>query len=134
MAQIKITVTIEADLMRDAHAAVDAMDAQLRKAGGYVVGAKLTQGPRDRIAAKVEWTPTTETPPLRKWVVLYSRIPTNYNPQCKLIIEAASAADARDIARDNLGDRGKSLSTYHIEDVKPFEPLNVPGRVVGGAS
>jgi hypothetical protein len=57
MAQIKITITIEADLMRDAHAAVDAMDARLRKSDGRVVRARLTQEPKDRMAADVEWTP-----------------------------------------------------------------------------
>jgi hypothetical protein len=41
MAQIKITVTIEATLMRDAHEAVDAMNALLRQRGGRVVDAKL---------------------------------------------------------------------------------------------
>lgn len=41
MAQIKITVTIEATLVRDAHDAVDAMDAMLRTRGGRVVNAKL---------------------------------------------------------------------------------------------
>ena len=43
MAQIKITVTIEANLMRDAHAAVDAMDANLSEIGGRVVKARLTR-------------------------------------------------------------------------------------------
>jgi hypothetical protein len=41
MAQIKITVTLEATLMIDAHAAVDAMDALLRTRGGSVVRARL---------------------------------------------------------------------------------------------
>jgi hypothetical protein len=185
MAQIKITITIEADLMRDAHAGLDAMDATLRKRGGRVVRGKLTPAKADAAtvapatypdpAKQWEWTldfyrlaephigvtriivarteadargqllaseghTTIEIRRVRcgatalaKWTVLYTRIPTNYNPQCKLTIEAASAADARDIARDHLGDRGKALATYHIEDVKPFEPLDVAGRVIGGA-
>jgi hypothetical protein len=132
MAQIKITITIEATLMRDAHEAVDAMDAALRKRDGRVVKARLTQEPKGRIAAKYDWT-ASEPAPLTKWVVLYTRIPTNYNPQQKLVVEAATEADAREIVREHIGDRGKQLSTYAIEDTKPYEPLAVAGRVVGGA-
>lgn len=137
MAQIKITVTIEAELMSAAHAAVDAMDAKLRTCGGRVVRARLTKDGKTSgtVAAKYDWTGEPAAPaPLTKWVVLYTRIPTNYNTQHKLVIEAQSAADARDLARDHLGDRGKAFATYSIDDVKPFEPLNVPGRVIGGAS
>jgi len=76
----------------------------------------------------------TPMPALQKWVVLYTRIPTNYNPQQKLVVEAATEADAREIVREHIGDRGKQLSTYAIEDTKPYEPLAVAGRVIGGAS
>ena len=41
MAQIKIVVTIESTLVRDAHAAVDAMDAYLRQHDGRVTHARL---------------------------------------------------------------------------------------------
>jgi hypothetical protein len=41
MAQIKIVITIESTLVRDAHAAVDAMDAYLRQHEGRVVHARL---------------------------------------------------------------------------------------------
>lgn len=41
MAQIKITITIEATFVRDAHEGLDAMDALLRSRGGRVVNAKL---------------------------------------------------------------------------------------------
>lgn len=127
---IKITLTIEADLMRDAHEAVDAMDAKLRARGGRVVSGKLV--PPDR-AAQAAWVPTAGGA-MRKWTVLYTRIPTSYNPQCKLVVEAVSAEDAYKVAQEHIGDRGKTLSTYHIEDVKPFEPLAVAGRVIGGGS
>ncbi len=136
MAQIKITLTIEAELMRDAHAAVDAADATLRKSGGRVVRARLTPAlsalKADGRPEKFDWT-RTEPAPRTVWVVLYSRIPTAYAQQQKMLVEAATAADAREIARDNLGDRGKEFATYHIEDVKPFVPLAVEGRVIGGA-
>jgi len=41
MAQIKIVITIESTLVRDAHAAVDAMDTYLRQHDGRVVHARL---------------------------------------------------------------------------------------------
>jgi hypothetical protein len=140
--QIKITITIEATLVRDAHDAVDAMDALLRTRGGRVVNAKLAPIGERRDAdgnklfslAKYAYVPAREPAPLTKWVVLYTRIPTNYNPQQKLVVEAATEADAREIVREHIGDRGKQLSTYSIEDTKPYEPLAVAGRVVGGAS
>jgi hypothetical protein len=72
------------------------------------------------------------TPPaLPTWCVLYSRIPTNYNPQSRLIIEAETEADAYALAKRHIGDEGKTLATYHIESAKPYEPRAVVGRVVG---
>lgn len=41
MAEIKLTITIEATLVRDAHQAIDAMDAALRAHGGRVVSGKI---------------------------------------------------------------------------------------------
>ncbi len=41
MAQIKITLTIEASAFSLAHSAIDAMDAKLRQHGGHVVSARL---------------------------------------------------------------------------------------------
>jgi hypothetical protein len=142
--KIKITMTIEASAFSLAHAAIDAMDAKLREHGGRVVTGRLkpaasfdADGNKHFSLAKegpvnFGWTPT-EAQPLQKWVVLYTRIPTNYNPQQKLVVEAATEADAREIVREHIGDRGKQLSTYAIEDTKPYEPLAVAGRVVGGA-
>lgn len=41
MAQIKLILTVESTYVRDAHAAVDAMDAYLRQHDGCVVHARL---------------------------------------------------------------------------------------------
>ena len=132
MAQIKITITIEADLMRDAHEAVDAMDAKLRTRGGRVVRARLTKEPKGSIAAKYDWT-ATEPAPMQKWLVLYSRIPTSCSQQQKLIVEAADKADAYKLAKRHIGDEGKTYDTYHIEHVLPYNPEPIAGRVIGGA-
>jgi len=134
MAQIKITITIEAELMSAAHAAVDAMDAKLRACGGRVVRARLTKDGKasGTVAAKYDWA-ATEPASLTKWCVLYTRIPTNYNNQQRLIIEAPTEEDAYKLARRHIGDEGKTLSTYHVESVKPHNPEPVVGRVLGGA-
>ena len=59
MAQIKITITIEATLVAQAHAAVDAMNTQLAKDGGRVVRARFTKETDEgAIAAKYDWTPS----------------------------------------------------------------------------
>lgn len=146
MAQIKITLTIDTNLWRDAHAAIDAMDAKLRERGGRVVTGKLKPGAASVDAdgnkhfslAKLgapqpEWT-TTEPAPLTRWCVLFTRIPTNYNNQQRLIVEAATEADAYKLAKRHIGDEGKTFDTYHIESVKPHNPEPIAGRVIGGAS
>lgn len=141
---IKITMTIEASAFSLAHAAIDAMDAKLREHGGRVVTGRLkpaasfdADGNKHFSLAKegpvnFGWTPT-EAQPLQKWVVLYSRIPTNYSAQQKLLVEAYTEEDAYKIARRHIGDEGKSLSTYHIESVKLYAPEQLAGRVIGGA-
>lgn len=135
MAQIKITITIEADLMRDAHEAVDAMDAKLRTRGGRVVRARLTKDGKTSgtVAAKYDWT-ATEPAPMRRWLALYSRIPTNYSQQQKLIVEAPDEAEAYKVVKRHIGDEGKTYATYHIESITPYNPEPVVGHVIGGAS
>lgn len=71
-------------------------------------------------------------PALSRWTVLYTRIPTNYNPQHQMTIEAESEEAAREVARERLGDRGKQFHTYSIDKVKPYEPVKSRGRVVEG--
>lgn len=74
-----------------------------------------------------EPAPTGE---IQRWIVLYTRIPTSYNNQQRAIVEAATPEAARALVKEAIGDRGKTFETYHIESVKPFEPLAVNGRVV----
>jgi len=44
--RITISITVEADLMADAHNAVDAMDLMLRERGGKVIKARFTRDQR----------------------------------------------------------------------------------------
>ena len=133
MAQIKITMTIEASAFSLAHAALDVMDAKLRQHGGGIATAKLKKG-ADGSGEKYANEPWVAGNAATRWCVLYTRIPTNYNNQQMLIVEAATADDAREICIERIGDRGKQFSTYSIDSVRKYEPLLVAGRVVGGAS
>ena len=46
--RITISITVEADLMADAHNAVDAMDLMLRERGGKVIKARFVRDGDDR--------------------------------------------------------------------------------------
>lgn len=46
--RITISITVEADLMADAHNAVDAMDLLLRERGGKVIKARFVRDGDDR--------------------------------------------------------------------------------------
>lgn len=71
-------------------------------------------------------------PKLKKFTVCYTRIPTSYNDQKRMVVEAENADAARELVQERLGDRGKTFHTYHIEKVKPYEPVASHGRIVEG--
>jgi hypothetical protein len=71
-------------------------------------------------------------PALSRWTVLYTRCPTNYNDQQRMIVDAEDADAARELVNERLGDRGKQISTYYIESVKPYKPVASAGHVVEG--
>jgi hypothetical protein len=110
-----VTLDIEALTARDVHEAIDAAHKLLEARGGCVKPSQVT-----------------EAAPLKRWCVLYTRIPTNYNSQQRLIVMAATADDARELVRDRIGDRGKTLSTYDIERVTEQSELAVHGQIVEG--
>lgn len=62
-----------------------------------------------------------------RWFVVYTRIPTNYNPDQTLTVEAATAEDARQVARHHLRDLG-GVATYDYK-VRPYTAPPA-GRVV----
>jgi len=136
MAQIKVTLTIESVLMRDVHAAIDAADAHLRKTGGRIISGKLKPDAKtvtaDAATAQLAYDAKPEAPPMRQWIALYTRIPTNYNTQHKLIVEAPDETTAYRLCRRHIGDEGKEFATYSIDSVKPHNPMVLAGRVIGG--
>lgn len=67
---------------------------------------------------------------MKKFVVAYARIPTNYNPTQRLVVEAETEADARVIVRDHVGDNGPGLANYDIQKVELYKPPPA-GRIVG---
>lgn len=65
---------------------------------------------------------------LKKFLVEYTRIPTNYSNTSCAIVEADNASDAVTLLKRQLGDLS-SLSTYHYV-AKEHKPEPVAGRVV----
>lgn len=67
---------------------------------------------------------------MNKYVVTYTRTPTNFNSPTSLVVEAASGPDAVKIVRDSLRD----LGTWPNYDYKhqPYEPPPA-GRILGPA-
>jgi hypothetical protein len=70
MAQIKITITVEADLMRDVHEALDAFDKALRARGGHAIGARLVPTTPRRAATSWDFAPAPTT---WEWVIEFYR-------------------------------------------------------------
>jgi hypothetical protein len=67
---------------------------------------------------------------MKKFVVRYVRIPTNFNPDMRVIVEANSPEDAAAIVRDHVGDNGPGLCNYVIDNGVPYTPPPA-GRIVG---
>jgi len=57
---------------------------------------------------------------MKRWLVTYTRIPTNYNDDHTLVIEAESAADAVMLAKHHLADLGDlSRNAYKAREFVP---------------
>jgi len=67
-------------------------------------------------------------PPMLKWVVRFTRIPTAYNDPQAMVVEAATPDDAKAIVRDHLRDLGGML--MHVYTVTEYVPPP-KGRVIG---
>jgi hypothetical protein len=65
---------------------------------------------------------------MRKFIVTYTRIPTNYNDPVSVVVEAATESDARAIVKDHLRDFA-SLTGYTYE-VKLYTPPPA-GKILG---
>ena len=65
---------------------------------------------------------------MTKFIVTYTRIPTNYNDPSSLVVEAATEDDAVAIVRDHLRDFA-SLRNF-VYAVKPYTPPP-PGKIMG---
>jgi len=66
-----------------------------------------------------------------KWVVAYTRMPTNHNPTERMLVEAESAAVAVELVREALGDRGPGLSNFAVGPAELHKPVEGEGRVLG---
>ncbi len=76
---------------------------------------------------------TEPSPPptaLRRFVVCYTRIPTNFNPTQRALVEAESPELARDLIAEQLGDRQNKLPNYVISLGVPHEPPASKGCIV----
>ena len=67
---------------------------------------------------------------LKTWVVPYTRIPTNYNDTFRARVEAEDEEKARELVRDQLGDRGPGLCNYQIGEVAEYVPVESKGRII----
>lgn len=68
--------------------------------------------------------------PLRRFVVCYTRIPTNYNPTQRALVDAETPELARDLIAEQLGDRQNPMPNYVITHGVPHEPPTTNGRIV----
>jgi len=56
-----------------------------------------------------------------KWMVRYTRIPTNYNDAKNALVEAETADLARQLVQHQLGDFN-GVHNYSVETPRPYEP------------
>jgi hypothetical protein len=69
------------------------------------------------------------TDELKKWVVPYTRIPTNYNDTHRARVLAETAELARELVIDQLGDNGPGLTNYMVGPAAEYVPVKSAGRV-----
>jgi hypothetical protein len=73
------------------------------------------------------------TPPpsnLRRFVVCYTRIPTNFNPTHRAIVDAETPEMARNLIREKLGDWQNALPNYVVNLGEPYVPPESSGAIV----
>jgi len=67
---------------------------------------------------------------MRQYLVRYTRIPTNYNPQESMLVEAESPEDARELVRRELGEDRRELAKYFVEKAQPYNPRAIKGKII----
>jgi hypothetical protein len=73
---------------------------------------------------------TTAATTLCRYVVCYTRIPTNYNPTQRALVDAETPELARELIEEQLGDRQNKLRNYVVTLGVPHEPLASKGSIV----
>lgn len=68
---------------------------------------------------------------MKEYRVNFARMPTAYNPWRVLFVQAATAEDAEEVAREHL-ERTEGFSMLKFRDIEEVKP-RTPGRVIGGA-
>jgi len=74
--------------------------------------------------------PSPPPPALRRFVVCYTRIPTNFNPTQRALVDAETPELARDLIAEQLGDRQNKLPNYVISLGVPHDPPASKGSIV----
>jgi hypothetical protein len=72
----------------------------------------------------------TTTATLRRFVVCYTRTPTNFNPTQRALVDAETPELARDLVAEQLGDRQNKRPCYVIALGVPHEPPASKGSIV----
>ena len=76
---------------------------------------------------------TEPSPPpteLRRFVVCYTRIPTNFNPTQRALVDAETPELARDLVAEQLGDRQNKMQNFVITLGVPHEPPASKGKIL----
>jgi hypothetical protein len=68
---------------------------------------------------------------MKKYSVVYCRIPTNFNDDRHAIVEAETPEDARKLVKHQLGDDipGK-LGNYDIHEAKEYKEPAINGKII----
>lgn len=67
---------------------------------------------------------------MKKWVVSYTKVPTNYNEEQVALVEAETGEDAEKLVSRRLGEHLTKLTGYVIEARAYEEPKPIQGEIV----
>jgi hypothetical protein len=71
----------------------------------------------------------TQSPALQRFVVCYTRIPTNFNPTHRALVDAETAELARALIVEQLGDHQNTLPNYVVDLGVPYMPVVSAGKI-----
>jgi hypothetical protein len=65
---------------------------------------------------------------MKKYSVIYTRIPTNFNDRCAAIVEAETPEDARMLVEQEL--KNDIVVNYVVEPAYEYKPEPTKGKII----